>query len=307
MKKSFFVKIFLPEGISLDQREVFSSLVLRLAQNFSFQGLDDWHVDLGAGEKVLGIESEFHDLTGKGKMSAEMRAHFALKTDAASFVKIMRASFEDLRVQGPYLLAPKDWMKEWRKHYKKQKIGAVTIVPAWLKSPAKGVSVRIYPGQAFGTGTHATTRLCLLSFLEVFKKDAGKFSCLDFGAGTGILAIAAAKLYGKGFKGDAVESDQVALDQARKNARLNRVSLRFLRKMPAKKKYDFIFANVLAPVLLAQKTFLKEAVSEGGHLVLSGILATEADAFLQEFGMDGFSLVRKSVEGDWAAILLKRD
>lgn len=298
---SYFVKIQLPEGVGGEARDAFSALVARLAGKFSFQGLEDWSVDLGKGEKVLGVEAEFHDLRGRGKMSREMRVYFGAKAHAGEFRAALLTLVEGVAVGAPRPLAKRDWMKEWRKHYKVQKVSAgarcLWIVPAWKKGPARGAKVRIYPGQAFGTGTHATTQLCLKLYL---KYGAGS-SVLDFGAGTGLLAIAASL---DGFRGLCVESDPIALAQCRVNLRLNKVKMPAVRATPPGRRFDLVFANVLSPVLLKERVRLKAAVAPGGLLILSGILAKEARAFLRGFGSAGFALRELATQGDWAAIAL---
>jgi len=244
-------------------------------------------------------------------MSRQMRAYFAKKSDAAMFARLVRASFADLKVFPPLELASKDWMKEWRKHYKTQVIkgGAfrLRIVPAWKKAPKGGVSIKIQPGQAFGTGTHATTRLCLSAFMENLDSIGDRFSLLDFGAGTGVLALGAMALAsntGKLAKALAVESDGEALKLCRKNAGLNRRKMSFSRKLPSAGKFDFIFANVLSPVLLAYRRELAKRLKPGGTLVLSGVLASEAGQFSKEFSVKGLKLRKTMIEGDWAAFIL---
>lgn len=312
MKPGFIVRVDLPEELGLAQREAFSELVLRIASRFSFLGMEDWSVDLDSSVKVLGVEREFHDLTKRGKLSPFVLLYFSRRSDAAIFARLLAASVEGVRVGRPKAQAKRDWMKAWRKHYKTQwireKRRAFAIVPAWVQLPARGVAVRITPGQAFGTGTHPTTRLCLRLLLRCEFLGG---SVLDFGAGTGVLAIAAekwARASGRRFTGVAVESDREALEQCRKNARLNRVSaLRFATRIPARGKFDLVFANVLSPVLLEFRENLVSVMKPGGFLILSGILANEGDAFLRAFrrGLP-VELVERLDEGDWTAILLRK-
>jgi ribosomal protein L11 methyltransferase len=309
---SYFVRLRLPKGMGAETREALSDILVRVASRFSFQGLEDWSVDLRAGEKVLGAEREFHDLRGKGKESAEIRVYFARKTDGADFGRLVRASFAELKVASPEKLAPRDWMREWRKHYKVQTVRAaglsLRIVPAWKKAPA-GLSVKIHPGQAFGTGTHPTTRLCLAEFLRATEDLPARVRLLDFGAGTGVLALAAlawARREKRDLAALAVESDPEGMKACRKNAGLNRLRLAVGRKLPGGRRFDFVFANVLAPVLLEHREGLVRAVADDGWLVLSGILAKEADDFALRFRHPALRLIRLSREGDWAALLYQR-
>jgi ribosomal protein L11 methyltransferase len=300
---TFFVRLALPTDLSTEARDSLAQIVTRLAARFSFQGLEDWSIDV-KNSRVLGAEAEFQDLSRAGAVKPEMRVYFGLKSDGALFAKILGNAFAELKIYSPRELKPRDWMKLWRKHYKTQILREgrerLNIVPAWKKAPKTGASVRITPGQAFGTGTHPTTQLCLRLLL---RHAASAKQALDFGAGTGVLLIAAQKV--SGATGLAVESDPVALEQCRKNARLNRASkLRFALKTDAK-KYDLVFANVLAPVLLAHKAKLHRSLTPGGLIFLSGILKDEAAEFLAQF-RGKLELVERLDQGDWAAIALVR-
>lgn len=300
---TYFVRITLPKNIGAEARDPFAQIVVQLAARFSFQGLEDWSVDV-KNSRVLGAESEFRDLTRAGRLNPEMRVYFGSQKDGKLFARILAEAFADLRVSAPRRLAPRDWMKAWRKHYKTQVLREgkrkLAIVPAWKKSPSYP-HVRITPGQAFGTGTHPTTQLCLRLLL---RHASAPTQVLDFGAGTGILLIAAQKLTGA--KGMAVESDAVALAQARKNARLNRArGLTFARKM-GRGKYDLVFANVLAPVLLAHRAKLHAAVRRGGLIFLSGILKSEAEWFRKRFRAKNFAFEERLDQGDWSALVFRR-
>ena len=306
---SYFVRLGLPEGTEIPAREALSRILTGVASRFSFQGLEDWSVDLPDSTKILGAEREFHDLTKVSALNREMRVYFAKKADAANFGRLLKANFEDLTIFPPRKLAPKDWMKEWRKHYRTQKISGghreIFIVPAWKKSPKGKVSVRVYPGQAFGTGTHPTTRLCLQAFLE--QELPASANILDFGAGTGVLALGAlaqGSVEKKKFKATAVESDPEALDQCRKNARLNRLPMVFSLRLP-RKKFDFVFANVLAPVLVKFRGPLISSLKKGGVIVLSGILASDGKNFLRQFQAKGLQLREEKHEGDWVAFVFE--
>ncbi len=303
MRDSFFIRLGLPKTLSAEARETFSAIVPRIAGNFSFQGLEDWSVDV-KNSRVLGAESEFHDLTRVGARNHEMRVYFAKRGDALLFGQFLASAFADLKVGSVRKLAPRDWMKLWRRHYKTQILREgrerLAVVPSWKKVPRATPFVRISPGQAFGTGTHPTTQLCLKLLLRY---GTGK-RALDFGAGTGVLSIAASKLGAARVR--AVESDPVALAQCRKNARLNRArGLAFSRSL-GRGQYDLVFANVLAPVLLEFRPRLHAAVAKGGLIFLSGILKSESADFLQKFRAQGFITEDVLFLGDWSAIALRR-
>lgn len=306
MKKSYFVEIFLPKDLPEEQREALAQILAKLASRFSFLGFEDWEVTLTAQQKVLGVEREFYDLRQWKKPKPRMCAYFALASDAKVYQRILHQTFAELDVKSPQLLKPRDWMTEWRKVYRPQKIlgksESLWIVPSWLKGKGKK-TVFVNPGQAFGTGTHPTTRLCLRAFLDVSPELPQQAKILDFGAGTGVLAIAALVLSRQKkqrWRALAVETDPEGLKSCRENARKNKVKLPTARKLSAR-QYHFVFANVLAPVLLEKRRELLDAVDEGGVLVLSGILKREAKSFAQAFfGRKKFQLL---TEGDWAALV----
>jgi ribosomal protein L11 methyltransferase len=309
MRKSFFVEIFLPKNLPEEQREALAQILSQLASRFSFLGFEDWEVTLSAQQKVLGVEREFYDLRQWKKPKPRMCAYFGKVSDAKIYQQILQKTFSELEVKAPRLLRPKDWMREWRKVYRPQKISGKTaslwIVPAWFQGRGKN-SVFVNPGQAFGTGTHPTTRLCLQAFLDFSPLLPERAKILDFGAGTGVLAIAALVI-GKNkklqWRALAVETDPEGLKSCRENAKKNKVKLPVAKKI-AKGEYDFVFANVLAPVLLAHKSELMRAVKSGGTLVLSGILRKEAKAFAKEFAPRKRMLL--FTEGDWAALVIRK-
>ena len=314
MKKkngSFYVRVLLPAQLAQlpRQRELLAQLLVRVAANFSFQGLEDWTVDLPTHVKVLGIEREFHDLTQKGRMNDEVRVYFGQKEEAATYRKLLTGILGEAKILGPIRLAERDWMKAWRKHYQpvhfREGGVSLSVVPAWRKAQGKGLSVRIYPGQAFGTGTHPTTRLCLRLFLRHRELLPAKPSTLDFGAGTGILAFSAAKVM-PGLRLRLVESDPDALAQARKNARINRMRASFALRPKAGQKFDLVFANVLSPVLLQEKKQLRAALRPGGLLLLSGILRQDGKKFLRAFRQPGLAVAEELIEGDWTSFALVR-
>ena len=110
MKKVFFVKIRFPESAGIAARDALSQIIIRLAAKFSFQGLEDWSVDL-KNSKILGAEREFLDLSAFSQRSREMRIFFGKKEDGLLFAKILNDAFSDLKISSPRRLVPQDWMK----------------------------------------------------------------------------------------------------------------------------------------------------------------------------------------------------
>ncbi len=151
------------------------------------------------------------------------------------------------------------------------------VVPSWHEPPAAArVVIRLDPGLAFGTGTHATTRMCLRWLIREAPARAAQWSrVLDYGCGSGILAIGAAKLGARGV--DAVDIDPAAVQSATENAARNGVALRAALPDAAQGSYPLVLANILAKPLELLAPLLAGHVAPGGWLVLAGILERQAD------------------------------
>ncbi len=164
------------------------------------------------------------------------------------------------------------WEREWLERFKPMQFGhQLWVCPSGFEPP-EGIVIKMDPGLAFGTGTHATTRLCLeyLDGLEV-----GGWHVLDYGCGSGVLGIGAAL---KGAETvQAVDIDQQALNAALENARRNGVSLDVSMPGKALKTADLVFANILAGPLEELAPMLIDATADGGLLVLSGIMSSQKE------------------------------
>jgi ribosomal protein L11 methyltransferase len=205
-------------------------------------------------------------------------------------------------------------MEAWKAHYRPLEIGArLLILPAWMEAPAsERIILRIDPGMAFGTGTHPSTQLCLelMERLQPFPERV-----IDVGCGSAILSIAALRLGAR--KALGVDIDALALENARENARLNRVdealilghgSVAEIRRGEfAIQDAPLVLANILAPVLSRLlDEGLGELVTGGGFLLLSGVLQEQRATLLQKATEKGFHLVESAERGDWVALLLRR-
>jgi ribosomal protein L11 methyltransferase len=195
----------------------------------------------------------------------------------------------------------RDWLAEWKRNWKPAQVGRFVVAPPWSEVPddPARVVIRVEPGMAFGTGTHETTRLCLAAIERHF---AGG-SLLDVGTGTGVLAIAAAMLHPSA-RVEACDTDPLAVSVAEENARLNGVAGRIAFRVGSVEETtasaDLVCANLTADVILPLLPALLGATC--GRLVLSGVLATQAEqvcARLVELGAAGYELTR---DGEWVAI-----
>lgn len=207
--------------------------------------------------------------------------------------------FEDLHVQGLQPVADEDWVRLTQSQFEPVLITSdFWIVPSWHKAPEGATRVmRLDPGLAFGTGSHPTTRLCL-EWLRTHVH-AGA-SVLDYGCGSGILAIAAAKL-GAG-RATGVDIDANALAAAEDNATRNGVVLQLMHsRQPLDTTFDIVVANILTNPLCVLAPLLTERTCLGGQLVLSGILASQV-AQVQEAYRPGFDLEFRAEREGWALL-----
>jgi ribosomal protein L11 methyltransferase len=203
-----------------------------------------------------------------------------------------------------------DWERAWMDQYAPLHFGARTWIVPWNRDLPEGADapdvavVRLDPGLAFGSGTHPTTSLCL-QWLDALAS-AGALRgarVLDFGCGSGILALAALKLGAAHAVG--VDNDPQALLATRDNAERNAVSAQldvFLpRDEPVSTTYPIVVANILASALDTLAETLAARVAPGGRIALSGILAGQQDALLDRYGA-WFDALAVAHEGDWVRI-----
>lgn len=198
-----------------------------------------------------------------------------------------------------------DWLAEWKKGWRPVEAGARFLVaPPWSEVGGGGgrIVLRVEPGMAFGTGTHETTRLCLAALEQNFR--GGSF--LDVGTGTGILAVAAAKL-DDGARVEACDTDPLAVEVAEGNARLNGVAGRIRFRVgsvdAATPPADVTCANLTADVIVPLLPALVAAARS--RLVLSGILDTQTDwvlSRLRELGVTDHEVTR---DGEWTAVTIR--
>ncbi|MCE2395245.1 50S ribosomal protein L11 methyltransferase [Candidatus Poribacteria bacterium] len=188
-----------------------------------------------------------------------------------------------------------NWSEQWRSAFPPQKIGKrLVIAPTWedIVTEPSEVLIRLDPGMAFGTGQHPTTQLAL-ELLEISIKGADAVA--DIGTGSGILAIAAAKLGAK--RVDAVDLDATIIPIARNNIQLNKVEsvIRLHQgnglNALERQKYPLIVANILTKVLLPMIPICPKFLEPAGRLILSGILAQEASQIEAQLETNGFRVL----------------
>jgi ribosomal protein L11 methyltransferase len=218
------------------------------------------------------------------------------------------------------LIQQADWAEAWKVHYHPIAIGKrLMVIPAWLETPSpERVPIRIDPGMAFGTGTHPTTQLCLElieTFLDETPGHPAAPEVIDIGCGTAILAIAALQLGATRALG--VDIDAEAIRAAHENAATNGVQDRLelgLGSLAEVLQGNFsihqaplVLANILAPVLARLlDEGLGNLLTGGGRLVLSGILAEQAQDVEIAASRNGLQLAGRRQSGDWVALSFTR-
>jgi ribosomal protein L11 methyltransferase len=196
-------------------------------------------------------------------------------------------------------LADEDWVRRSQSQFGPIRISqALWIVPSWHEPPdASALTVRLDPGLAFGTGGHVSTRL-VLGFLEQGVRSGDRV--LDYGCGSGILAIVAAKLGAA--QVDAVDIDPQALAATAANANSNGVQVRAVAPDAlAAGHYDLVLANILAGPLIALEPLLAARARRGGRIALSGILETQAAEVARAYAPE-FDMAATATDEGWALL-----
>lgn len=213
-----------------------------------------------------------------GWQRSRVLALFADQAQAQSALRLLQAQdfFAGCTVLGVHEVPEQDWVRLTQSQFTPVEITPdFWIVPTWHEPPAQArVVIRLDPGLAFGTGTHPTTRMCL-RWIARHEGSAALSRVLDYGCGSGILAVGAAKLGASSI--DAVDIDPAAIQSTELNAQANQVQLRAGMPELASGTYQTVLANILATPLKVLAPLLWSRVAEGGFLVLAGILERQAD------------------------------
>lgn len=202
----------------------------------------------------------------------------------------------------------KDWADNWKNFFKVTEIGSkLVICPSWEEyDNTEGKTVlKIDPGAAFGTGTHATTSLCLSLLSELVFEGC---KVLDIGSGSGILSIASVLLGAQG--ADGVDIDPTAVKVAKENAEINQVQEKanFIVGDLAEKisgKYDIVCANIVADIIIKLNENIKDYVQKDAVYITSGIIDIRENDVLQSFEKNGLLVVKSLKKDNWCAFALK--
>jgi len=249
---------------------------------------------------ALGTETTYNGVTA---YFSETPSRERVRNELFEALRIYDLPSSSVRDMNLREVADRDWLEEWKQNWQPVEIGRFIIAPPWSKldNIHDRLVIRIEPGMAFGTGTHETTRLCL----DAIQKHFAGGSFLDVGTGTGILAIAAAKLFQHAHI-EGCDTDETAIAIARENAELNGVAeqINFWagpidNSTPSA---DLVVANLTADVITSIMPTLVGVTC--GKLILSGILETQVEmvqAALHEAGIDDFEVTQ---DGEWVAFIV---
>ena len=206
-------------------------------------------------------------------------------------------------------LAEEDWAEAWKQFFFVQRIGERVIVkPSWreYQSRPNDVVLELDPGMAFGTGLHPTTRMCIVACERLVREG---MRVLDLGTGSGILAIAAARLGAASVL--ALDVDQVAVRVATENVAMNRLAERIQvhqgsveQAMPG--GYDLVLANIIASVIAELAPAMCAATAPDGLLVASGIIQERESLVVEALEAAGMRIEETVADGDWRAMVCRR-
>ncbi|ABM43749.1 MULTISPECIES: 50S ribosomal protein L11 methyltransferase [Diaphorobacter] len=244
----------------------------------------------------------------EGWQRSRITALFPTQEAAEEARQLLQAQdfFEGCIVQGVSVVQEQDWVRLTQSQFAPVDITPdFWIVPTWHEMPAAARrSIRLDPGLAFGTGTHPTTRMCL-RWIAKHGDAAGQAlgRVLDYGCGSGILAIGAAKFGATEI--DAVDIDAAAVESTRQNAQANGVQVNAGLPERAQGQYQTVLANILATPLKVLAPLLSGHVAQGGHLVLAGILERQAQE-LQEAYAPWLQLQVSDREDGWILMTARR-
>ena len=295
---------------------------------------------LGIDGVVIDDETEFHQFLEENKRSWDYvdeellkkeagasRITFYLEENEAGFARLgeVRIALEDFRRKRPDCgsllmtleqLKEEDWAFGWQKYYKPMKIGdRLLVIPDWERDtvdPGDRVPLFLDPGLAFGTGSHATTRLCLQALEQAVKPGC---TVLDLGCGSGILSIAALKLGAATAK--AVDIDETCVKSAYENAALNGIEKdrytvlggdvladEALREELGG-NYDVVAANIVADVILGLAPMARRFLKPRGLFLCSGIIDERATEVADGLRRSGWSSLESHEDGGWFAFVCR--
>jgi len=268
------------------------------------------------------LSAFFFDLGATGLVfedfgSCTLKAYLPLEKSPEDIQNRISVYLSQLSLIHPHLNAPgfnltkmenQDWQRNWRRFFRPVRVtDRLLVLPVWEKLPPHAEEahiIRIDPGPAFGTGQHATTKMCLRA-MESFEAE-GAQTLLDVGTGSGILAIYGAKL---GFrKIEAIDVDSEAVRWAERNIGLNghanAITLSGTGIEEIQDRFSLVCANLILSELLRLMPAFSRLVETDGHLVVSGILREQVERIQEAQSLAGFFTAHILYEDEWACMIL---
>ena len=259
--------------------------------------------------------ADINVLEHKGKV-AVVKGYFAEEDNIEEVITYINHRIVELKEMGfdlgearveKEIMHEEDWANTWKKYYKPSKVGEKIVVkPIWEEYEVKNdeLVVNLDPGMAFGTGTHETTRMCIQALERYVKADTTVF---DVGCGSGILAIAAAKLGAKLAVG--VDLDPVAVESSKENVKyndLNNIEILYGNLVEViDGKAEVVVANILAEIICILIDDVKRVLNPNGVFITSGIIHDRVDMVCEKLESNGFEVVEKNRDGEWNCIVAK--
>lgn len=263
-------------------------------------------------EKIAHINLIDEELIAKDRTVSVIHIYISECDNAAEALEFLKERLTAAGIEykaGSDGVNDSDWNENWKKYFHATEIGKrLTIVPSWEEydNRENRVLLHIDPGAAFGTGTHATTSLCL-ELLQDYIKDGS--AMLDIGCGSGILAIASVLLGADSAVG--VDIDAQSVKTARENAAINGVSDRteFIVGDLAEKvsgRFPVVCANIVADVVIRLLDGAEKYIADGGVLIVSGIIDIRENDVLEAAKRHGYEISQKRYRDNWCAFALRR-
>lgn len=269
------------------------------------QELENFLLSIGALSttyKDAGDDPVLEPLPGETPLWPELilTALFPQKKNINTVINILARHYPDLKAEKEEL-EDRDWERSWMDDYQPMSFGQrLWVVPTNMEAPdSNAVNLRLDPGLAFGTGTHPTTSLCL-QWLD--QHDVDNLTLLDYGCGSGILAIAGLLLGASMAEG--VDIDPQALTASIDNAKVNHVSDKLNVYLPADyqaKQYAVVMANILSGPLAELAPDLSRYTKPGGSIILSGILSEQAESVRTVY-QQWFDMNEVIIDDGWALL-----